>query len=131
MPDGRIRAKKNPLHRSSHLEEIHHSGFEGHSGQAHYGPQKQYEALLKKHAAEYNKLSKEFENWMAKEKEDEKLADAEKNPGIEKAEYDWMRLLPNLAKEMAKEVAGRAGGSNSVDQDKSNVGVGEMTEVGE
>ena len=68
---------------------------------------------------------------MAKEKEDEKLADAEKNPGIEKAEYDWMRLLPNLAKEMAQEVAGRASGSNSVDQDKSNVGVGEMTEVEE
>ena len=51
--------------------------------QAECGPQKQYEPLLMKQPAEYNKMAKELENWTTKEQEDGE---------------DWMKLLSNLAK---------------------------------
>ena len=50
--------------------------IEGLSGQPECGAKQHYEALLKKHAIEYTKLMREYEDMKAKEHEDMKLAGA-------------------------------------------------------
>ena len=51
---------------------------EGLSGQPKCGAKQQYEDLLKKHAIEYTKLMKEYEDMKAKEQEDMEPTGAEK-----------------------------------------------------
>ena len=69
---------------------------------AKYGVKQQYEALLKKHAIEYTKLMKDFEDW--------KAAGNEKNEEFEAKERGWKKTLEEIFS-FVKELTGKASAS--------------------
>ena len=105
----------NPLHRLFHRGEISHSGgsrlwritttktVEGLSEQPKCGVKQQFEALLKKHAIEYTKLMKEYE--------DMKAAGNEKNEEFEAKEKRWKKTIEEIFSLM-KELTGRTSGQS-------------------
>ena len=74
---------------------------EGLSEQPKCGVKQQYEALLKKHAIEYTKLIKEYENMEA--------AGNEKNEEFEAKEKRWKKTIEEIFSLM-KELTGRTSG---------------------
>ena len=85
------------------------------SGEPKCGVKQHYEAFLKKHAIEYTKLMREYDDMKAKEHEDMKLAGAEKKTEFEQKESEWKEMIEQIIFNLVMEMTGRASGSGQKD----------------